>query len=33
MTASVVASVPAIIVFIIFQKQIIKGIAMTGIKG
>lgn len=33
MTASVVASVPAIIMFLIFQKQIIKGIAMTGIKG
>lgn len=33
MTASVVASVPAIIVFLIFQKQIIQGIAMTGIKG
>lgn len=33
MTASVVASVPAILVFLIFQKQIIKGIAMTGIKG
>lgn len=33
MTASVVASVPAIIAFLIFQKQIIQGIAMTGIKG
>lgn len=33
MTASVIASVPAIIVFLIFQKQIIQGIAMTGIKG
>lgn len=33
MTASVVASIPAIIVFLIFQKQIIQGIAMTGIKG
>ena len=33
MTASVIASVPAIIVFLIFQKQIIRGIAMTGIKG
>jgi len=33
MTASVFASVPAIIVFIIFQKQIVRGIAMSGIKG
>lgn len=33
MTACVIASVPAIIVFLIFQKQIIQGIAMTGIKG
>lgn len=33
MTASVVASIPAIIVFLIFQRQIIQGIAMTGIKG
>lgn len=33
MTASVIASVPAILVFLLFQKQIIQGIAMTGIKG
>lgn len=33
MTASVIASVPAIVVFLLFQKQIIQGIAMTGIKG
>jgi len=33
MTACVIASVPAIIMFLIFQKQIIQGIAMTGIKG
>jgi multiple sugar transport system permease protein len=33
MTASVIASVPALIVFLIFQKQIMQGIAMTGIKG
>lgn len=33
MTVSVVASVPVLIIFVIFQKQIIKGIAMTGIKG
>ncbi|MFC0471767.1 carbohydrate ABC transporter permease [Halalkalibacter kiskunsagensis] len=32
MSANVLASVPAIIVFILFQKHIIQGIAMTGIK-
>lgn len=32
MTANVLASIPAIIVFILFQKHIIQGIAMTGIK-
>jgi multiple sugar transport system permease protein len=33
MAANVLASLPAILVFIIFQKHIIKGITMTGIKG
>lgn len=33
MTVSLVASIPAIITFLIFQKQIIQGVAMTGIKG
>jgi len=28
-----IASTPAIIAFLLFQKQIIKGIKMTGIKG
>lgn len=32
MAANVLASLPAIIVFILFQKHIIKGITMTGIK-
>jgi multiple sugar transport system permease protein len=32
MTANLFASIPAIIIFLIFQKQIVKGIAMTGIK-
>jgi multiple sugar transport system permease protein len=32
MAANVLASLPAIIVFIFFQKHIIKGITMTGIK-
>jgi multiple sugar transport system permease protein len=33
MTANMVASLPAIILFIIFEKQIVKGITMTGVKG
>lgn len=33
MTANAIASIPVIIVFLIFQKQIIKGISFTGIKG
>lgn len=33
MTGAAVAMLPLIIVFLVFQKQIIKGIAMTGLKG
>lgn len=33
MAANMLASFPAILVFILFQKHIIKGITMTGIKG
>jgi len=33
MTASVFASIPVLIVFVFFQKQIVRGIAMSGIKG
>ena len=33
MAASALIMIPASIVFIIFQKQFIKGIAMTGMKG
>ena len=33
MAANVLASLPAIAVFIIFERHIIKGITMTGIKG
>jgi multiple sugar transport system permease protein len=33
MTANMVASIPAIIVFFIFERQITQGIAMSGIKG
>lgn len=32
MAANVLASIPALLVFILFQKHIIKGITMTGIK-
>jgi multiple sugar transport system permease protein len=33
MTGASLATVPLLVVFIIFQRQIIKGIALTGIKG
>ncbi|MHB0855623.1 MAG: carbohydrate ABC transporter permease [Rectinema subterraneum] len=33
MTGAAVAMAPLIFVFLIFQKQIVKGIAMTGLKG
>ncbi|WMJ85989.1 carbohydrate ABC transporter permease [Anaerocolumna sp. MB42-C2] len=33
MTANMVASLPAIILFILFEKQIVTGITMTGVKG
>jgi len=33
MTVNSIASIPVIIVFIIFEKQIIKGVTMSGIKG
>ncbi len=33
MTANMVASLPAILLFILFEKQIVKGITMTGVKG
>ena len=32
MASNVIASIPALIVFLLFQKHIIKGISMTGIK-
>lgn len=32
MASNVLASIPALIVFLLFQKHIIKGISMTGIK-
>ncbi|MCH1626006.1 carbohydrate ABC transporter permease [Ferdinandcohnia quinoae] len=33
MTANAIASIPVIIAFLIFEKQIVKGISLTGIKG
>lgn len=33
MVINAVASVPIIILFVIFEKQIVKGISMSGIKG
>lgn len=33
MTANTLASIPIIIVYVIFEKQIVKGITMSGIKG
>ena len=33
MTGAAVAMAPLVLVFILFQKQIVKGIAMTGLKG
>jgi multiple sugar transport system permease protein len=33
MTGATVSMLPLIIIFLIFQKQIVRGIAMTGLKG
>jgi multiple sugar transport system permease protein len=33
MTGASVATIPVLIFFLIFQKQIIKGIALSGLKG
>jgi multiple sugar transport system permease protein len=33
MTAAALATIPVLVVFAIFQRQIIRGIALTGIKG
>ncbi|WP_058308484.1 carbohydrate ABC transporter permease [Gracilibacillus massiliensis] len=33
MTANAIASIPVIVAFLIFEKQIVKGISFTGIKG
>lgn len=33
MTGAAVAMAPLVVIFLIFQKQIVKGIAMTGLKG
>src|SRR5690606_10461171 len=33
MAASAVAAIPAMIVFLVLQKHIVQGVAMTGVKG
>ncbi len=33
MTANMVASIPAIILYLIFEKRIVKGVTLSGIKG
>jgi len=33
MTGATVSMLPLVVVFLVFQKQIVKGIAMTGLKG
>jgi len=33
MTGATIATIPILIVFIIFQRQIIEGIQLTGVKG
>ena len=33
MAAASLATIPVIIIFLVFQKQIIKGIALAGLKG
>jgi multiple sugar transport system permease protein len=33
MTGAAVAMAPLVAVFLLFQKQIVRGIAMTGLKG
>ena len=33
MTANMIASIPAIVIYFIFEKQIVEGITMSGVKG
>ena len=33
MTVNMIASIPILVFFIIFEKQIVKGITLAGIKG
>ncbi len=33
MTGASVATIPIIIIFLIFQKKIIEGVQLTGVKG
>ena len=33
MTANMIASIPAVILYLFFEKQIVQGVSMEGIKG
>jgi ABC-type glycerol-3-phosphate transport system permease component len=33
MAASVIALIPTLFIFLVAQRQLVKGIAMTGLKG
>jgi ABC-type glycerol-3-phosphate transport system permease component len=33
MAAAVIALIPTLVIFLVAQKQLVKGIAMTGLKG
>jgi multiple sugar transport system permease protein len=33
MAGSVIATVPMVVIFLIFQKQFVRGIAISGMKG
>lgn len=33
MTANMIAAVPVILIYILFERQIVEGIAMSGVKG
>ncbi len=33
MTGASVATIPVLFIYLVFQRQIIKGIALTGVKG
>lgn len=33
MTANMIAAVPVILIYILFERQIVEGITMSGVKG